>query len=116
LENVVIFHGHLVYFTDIWDILWPFGTFWVHLVHFSGFGIKKNLATHKCTCNKNYGQVRLRYKNWSGSNATIASYSSSDVKIYKTMSSLVRFENKYFLLHTLKKRSSLGTSTLTLLL
>jgi hypothetical protein len=21
LENVVIFHGHLVYFTDIWDIL-----------------------------------------------------------------------------------------------
>jgi hypothetical protein len=24
-------------FTDIWDILWPFGTFCVHLVHFSRF-------------------------------------------------------------------------------
>jgi hypothetical protein len=29
----------LIYFTDIWDILWPFGTFCVRLVHFSGFGI-----------------------------------------------------------------------------
>jgi hypothetical protein len=24
---------------DIWDILLPFGTFCVHLVHFYGFGI-----------------------------------------------------------------------------
>jgi hypothetical protein len=45
----VNYRGHLIgkycyilwpleYFTDIWDILWPFGTFWVHLVHFFGFG------------------------------------------------------------------------------
>jgi hypothetical protein len=40
LENVNIFYGHLVYFTDIWD-------FYVHLGHFvsiwyiiSGFGIR----------------------------------------------------------------------------
>jgi hypothetical protein len=33
---------------EIWDILWPFGTFCIHLVHFSGFGItyqEQNLAT-----------------------------------------------------------------------
>jgi hypothetical protein len=29
----------LEYFTDIWNIILPFGTFCVHLVHFSGFGI-----------------------------------------------------------------------------
>jgi hypothetical protein len=39
LENVEIFNGYLEYYTDIWDILWPFGTFCVHLVHFSGFVI-----------------------------------------------------------------------------
>jgi hypothetical protein len=39
LENIDIFYGHLEYFMDIWDILWPFGTFCVHLVHFSGFAI-----------------------------------------------------------------------------
>jgi hypothetical protein len=38
-ENVEIFYAHLEYFTDIWDILGPFGTFCFHLVHFSGFGI-----------------------------------------------------------------------------
>jgi hypothetical protein len=41
LENVDIFYSHLEYFIDIWDILEPFGTFCVHLVHF----VKKNLAT-----------------------------------------------------------------------
>jgi hypothetical protein len=30
---------HLAICTDIRDILWPFGTFWVHLYIFSGFGI-----------------------------------------------------------------------------
>jgi hypothetical protein len=25
------------YFAEIWEILWPFGRFCVHLVHFSGF-------------------------------------------------------------------------------
>jgi hypothetical protein len=39
LENFDIFYGHLEYFMDIWDILWPFVTFCVHLVHFSSFGI-----------------------------------------------------------------------------
>jgi hypothetical protein len=38
-ENVNIFWGHLEYYTDIWDILCPFGTFCVHLLNFSGFGI-----------------------------------------------------------------------------
>jgi hypothetical protein len=39
LENVDIFYVHLGYFSEIWDILLPFGTFFVNLVHFSGFGI-----------------------------------------------------------------------------
>jgi hypothetical protein len=39
LENIDIFYGHLVYFMDGWDILLPFGTFCVYLVHFFGFGI-----------------------------------------------------------------------------
>jgi hypothetical protein len=34
LEIVDTFYGHLEYFTDIWDILWPFGTFCVCSVHF----------------------------------------------------------------------------------
>jgi hypothetical protein len=38
LENVDIFYGHLEYLTDVWDILSSFGTFCVHLVHFSGLG------------------------------------------------------------------------------
>jgi hypothetical protein len=38
LENIDIFYGHLEYFTDIWDIVRPFGTLYVDLVHFSGFG------------------------------------------------------------------------------
>jgi hypothetical protein len=33
-ENVAIFYGNLEYFTNIWDILSPFGTFCVHLLHF----------------------------------------------------------------------------------
>jgi hypothetical protein len=40
-----IFYCHLEYFTDILDILLPFGTFCLHLVYFFGFGTKKNLAT-----------------------------------------------------------------------
>jgi hypothetical protein len=39
LKNVNIFYGHLEYFTEILDILCPFGTFCIHLVHFSCFGI-----------------------------------------------------------------------------
>jgi hypothetical protein len=37
LENVDTFYGHLEYFTDIWDILGPFGTFCDNLVHFFQF-------------------------------------------------------------------------------
>jgi hypothetical protein len=37
LENVDIFYDHLEYFTDIWYILWPFGTFCVKSVHFFRF-------------------------------------------------------------------------------
>jgi hypothetical protein len=48
-EKVAIFFGHLQYFTDEWDILWPFATFCVHLVC-TCFPVlvswtKKNLAT-----------------------------------------------------------------------
>jgi hypothetical protein len=32
MENVDVFYGHLVYFTAIGYILWPFGIFCVHLV------------------------------------------------------------------------------------
>jgi hypothetical protein len=38
LDNVDIFYDQLGYIMAIWDILWPFGTFCVCLVHFSGFG------------------------------------------------------------------------------
>jgi hypothetical protein len=34
LENADIFYSHLEYFMDIWDILWPFGTYCAHLIHF----------------------------------------------------------------------------------
>jgi hypothetical protein len=37
LENVDIFYVHLEHFTDTGDVLWPFGTFCVHLVHFFRF-------------------------------------------------------------------------------
>jgi hypothetical protein len=39
MENLGIFYDHLVYFTAIGNILWPFGTFCGHLVYFSPFGI-----------------------------------------------------------------------------
>jgi hypothetical protein len=39
LENVDIFYGHLEYFTDIRDILRPFGTFVFIWYISSGFGI-----------------------------------------------------------------------------
>jgi hypothetical protein len=54
MENLYIFYDHLVYFTAIENILWPFGIFYGYLVYFVvllyifpvlGFWIKKNLAT-----------------------------------------------------------------------
>jgi hypothetical protein len=38
-KKVYIFYGHLEYFMEIWNILCPLGTFYIHLAHFSGFGI-----------------------------------------------------------------------------
>jgi hypothetical protein len=35
IEYVGIFYGHLVYFTTLWYILWPFGIFYGHLVYIS---------------------------------------------------------------------------------
>jgi hypothetical protein len=37
MTNVVIFNGHLEYFTAICYMLWPFGIFCVHLVYQSRF-------------------------------------------------------------------------------
>jgi hypothetical protein len=48
MENIGIFYNHLVYFTAIGNILWPFGIFCGHLVYFSPFLVfctRKNLAT-----------------------------------------------------------------------
>jgi hypothetical protein len=38
MENIGIFNDHLVYFTAIGNILWPFDIFCAHLVYFPGFG------------------------------------------------------------------------------
>jgi hypothetical protein len=34
MENLGIFYDHLLYFTAIGNILWPFGIFCGHLVYF----------------------------------------------------------------------------------
>jgi hypothetical protein len=34
MGDVGIFYDHLVYFTAVWYILWPFGIFCGHLVDF----------------------------------------------------------------------------------
>jgi hypothetical protein len=34
MKDVGTFYDHLVYFTAIWYMLWPFGTIYGHLVHF----------------------------------------------------------------------------------
>jgi hypothetical protein len=39
VENIDIFYEHLVYFTAIGNILWPFDLFGGHLVYFPRFGI-----------------------------------------------------------------------------
>jgi hypothetical protein len=48
MEDVVIFYCHLVYFTAIWYILWPFGVDYCNLVYIFPIFVcckKKNLAT-----------------------------------------------------------------------
>jgi hypothetical protein len=37
MENLGIFYNHLVYFTAIGNIIWPFGIFYGNLVSFSPF-------------------------------------------------------------------------------
>jgi hypothetical protein len=39
MEDVGIFHDHLVLFLAICHISWPFGIFYGHLVYFSQFGM-----------------------------------------------------------------------------
>jgi hypothetical protein len=39
MEKLGIFYGHLVYFTAIGNILWPFSIFCGNLVYFPRFGI-----------------------------------------------------------------------------
>jgi hypothetical protein len=39
MEDVGIFHGRLVYFKAVWNILCPFGIFDDYLVYFYSFGI-----------------------------------------------------------------------------
>jgi hypothetical protein len=39
MENLGLFYDHVVYFTAIEHILWPFGIFCGHLVFFPRFGI-----------------------------------------------------------------------------
>jgi hypothetical protein len=34
MENVDLFYSHLLYFMDIWYILWTLGIFYGHLVYF----------------------------------------------------------------------------------
>jgi uncharacterized oligopeptide transporter (OPT) family protein len=48
MENLGILYAHLVYFTAIGNILWPFGIFcgnWVYFFPFLVYWIKINLAT-----------------------------------------------------------------------
>jgi hypothetical protein len=56
-ENIYIFYGHLDYFKDIWDILWPFGTFSVHWVHFSGFGTMNQEKSGNPVCDKKIPRI-----------------------------------------------------------
>jgi hypothetical protein len=39
MENLGIFYDHLVYFTAIGNIVWPFGICCCHFVYFPRFGI-----------------------------------------------------------------------------
>jgi hypothetical protein len=39
MEHLGIFYGNLVYFTAIWDILWPLVIFYGFLVYFSRSGM-----------------------------------------------------------------------------
>jgi hypothetical protein len=59
MKYVDILYDHLVYFTAIWYILWPFGIFIGYLVYFfPHFGIlsQNNLATLLVNTSNHVGQ------------------------------------------------------------
>jgi hypothetical protein len=45
MEDVGVFYGHLISFTAIWHLLWPFGIFIFPILVYR---TKKNLATMVC--------------------------------------------------------------------
>jgi hypothetical protein len=56
------FHDHLVHFVVIWYMLWPFGVFYGYLVYFFPFWYnlsKKNLAT-LLECRKILDLIRVQ--------------------------------------------------------
>jgi hypothetical protein len=65
MEDVVIFYGHLVYFTAIWYTLQTFGTFCGNLVYFPVLEIctKKNLATlvNRRLSSKTFSNIKKIY-------------------------------------------------------
>jgi hypothetical protein len=50
MEDVGKLYGHLVYFTAIWYILWPLGTFHGYLIHFFRFGMLYQEKSGNPTC------------------------------------------------------------------
>jgi hypothetical protein len=90
-----------IYFMTIWNILWPFSTFCIRLVHFSGFGIvyREKSGNPGWQTSRKYPQVGqlLEFRQCPrrpGANSTAASYNASVVKIYNSATSDVRFKTK----------------------
>jgi hypothetical protein len=58
MEDVGIVYGHLVYFTDNWKIVWPFGIFYTQFVNFMAiWSIRKfygHLVYFMCTQSVNF--------------------------------------------------------------
>jgi hypothetical protein len=55
MKNVGTLHGHLVYFTAIWSILWPFFIFCGYLVYFSHFGmLHQEKSGNYCLCSAGF--------------------------------------------------------------
>jgi hypothetical protein len=66
MENLGIFYDHLVYFTDIGNILWAFGIFCGNLVYFSPFWYSGPRKIWQPRCPEagslnNLGQSELRH-------------------------------------------------------
>jgi hypothetical protein len=54
---------HLEHFVAIWNILWPFGTFCGHLVHFSTFGILYQEKSGSPSCRKDRFPAKHKQSN-----------------------------------------------------